>query len=52
MGNFSRRPAGIPDLFYAQRVATLVARGLLKSQGDLSRMRYCEVRVAQQVGDD
>lgn len=38
-----RRP-GIPDVFYAQRVRVLVERGLLEEQGDITRMRYCEVR--------
>ena len=35
---------GIPDLYYAQRVTLLVERGKLPAQGDLSQMRYCEVR--------
>lgn len=35
---------GIPDLYYAQRVTLLVERGKLQAQGDLSRMRYSEVR--------
>lgn len=41
-----RRP-GIPDVFYAQRVRTLVERGVLEAADDLSRMRYCEVRKAR-----
>lgn len=42
-----RRP-GIADVFYAQRVRELVARGVLEAQGDLTRMRYCEVRIPHQ----
>ena len=37
-----RRP-GIPDVF-AQRVRMLVERGVLQASGDVSRMRYGEVR--------
>lgn len=33
-----------PDLFYAIRVRYLVESGRLVSQGNLSRMRYSEVR--------
>jgi hypothetical protein len=36
---------GIPDAYYAERVRELVRRGLLESQGDLTRMRYSEVRL-------
>lgn len=35
----------LPDAFYAKRVATLVMQGKLESQGDLQRMRFCEVRI-------
>ena len=34
-----------PDLYFAQCVKELVARGKLESRGDLSRMHYSEVRV-------
>lgn len=34
----------LPDVFYGQRVREFVKRGLLQSQGDLSRMRYSEAR--------
>jgi len=40
------RPQGIPDVYYSQRVARLVEAGYLEAQGDLSRMRYSEVRRA------
>nr|WP_262975148.1 DUF3658 domain-containing protein [Stenotrophomonas maltophilia] len=42
-----RRP-GIADVFYAQRVRKLVARGVLEAQGDLARMRHGEVHIRQQ----
>ena len=44
----TERPAhvtNVPDAFYAKRVATLVMQGKLESQGDLQRMRFCEVRI-------
>ena len=36
---------GIPDIFYAQRVAILVSNGHIESQGNLAFMRYSEVRL-------
>jgi hypothetical protein len=51
MGTLSGRVSGIPDVFYAQRVATLVSRGRLESQGNLSRMRFSEVRIPRQAGE-
>jgi hypothetical protein len=42
------RVAGVPDLFYAERVAEMVRDGILTSQGDLRSMRHSEVRI---VGD-
>lgn len=44
------RVRGIPDVYYAQRVREMVANGALAAQGFLSRMRYCEVRIAGQAG--
>jgi hypothetical protein len=38
------RVEGIPDVYYSQRVQKLVKDGLLESQGNLSFMRYSEVR--------
>ena len=38
------RVEGIPDVYYSQRVQSLVKDGLLESQGNLSYMRYSEVR--------
>ncbi len=50
MGSLSGRVSGIPDVFYAQRVALLADQGRLEFQGDLSRMRHSEVRIPSQVG--
>ena len=47
-GAMSNQPtgiAGIPDLFYAQRVRHLVESGLLESGGDLRCMGFSEVRL-------
>ena len=35
----------VSDLFYGGRVSLLVEQGKLISQGDLSQMRYSEVRL-------
>jgi hypothetical protein len=35
----------VPDSYYAQRVALLVAAGNLESQGNLDHMRFSEVRL-------
>lgn len=40
----------IPDVYYAERVRDLVRRGVLQSQGDLTRMRYSEVRLRSSKG--
>lgn len=45
MSSLPGRVHWIPDVYYAERVRELVARGLLESQGDLTRMRYSEVRL-------
>ncbi len=45
MQSFSDRPSGIPDVYYAQRIAKLVNAGLLESQGNLLRIRFSEVRL-------
>jgi hypothetical protein len=39
------RLAGIPDLYYAERVRDLVNRGLLEAHGNLAYMRFSEVRI-------
>lgn len=46
MSNYPNPRPGIPDLFYAERVRQLVARGRLESQGNLSYMRFSEVRLS------
>lgn len=38
------RVEGVPDVYYSQRIQKLVKDGLLESQGNLSYMRYSEVR--------
>ena len=45
MNNLPNKVNGIPDIFYAQRVATLVLEGKLVAQGNLKRMRYSEVKL-------
>jgi len=45
MSNPDVRVPGLPDLYYAQRVRALVARGALVAEGDLDYMRYSEVRL-------
>lgn len=35
---------GVVDLFYAQRIRSLIGRGLLDVQGDPRRMRFAEVK--------
>lgn len=46
MHKLPSRVEGIPDVYYSNRVQRLVSDGLLESQGNLSRMRYSEVRRA------
>jgi hypothetical protein len=41
----SLRVAGLPDVFYAQRIRMLVEKGLLVAEGSLGYMRYSEVRL-------
>ena len=45
MSELPERIYGIPDVYYAGRIKHLVEKGLLESQGDLSYMRYSEVRI-------
>jgi hypothetical protein len=45
MSKLPDRIHGIPDIYYAQRVRELVARGALVSQGNLRYMRFSEVRL-------
>ncbi len=45
MSKLEHLVAGIPDGYYARRVAALVGEGKLVSQGDLKRMRNSEVKL-------
>jgi hypothetical protein len=45
MGNPNVRAPGLPDLYYAQRVRELVAKGHLVAEGNLNFMRFSEVRL-------
>jgi hypothetical protein len=45
MNDWSGKPERIADVFYAHRVARLVRLGRLEAQGDLTRMRFSEVRL-------
>ena len=38
---------GVPDIYYAGRVRRLVEKGTLEASGNLSYMRYSEVRLRQ-----
>ena len=44
MKSLEGKHKGLPDVFFAQRVKSLVEGGLLESQGNLNRMRYSEVK--------
>ncbi len=45
MNDSSLRVPGLPDLYYAERVRSLVARGLLLAEGNLNSMGRSEVRL-------
>ena len=45
LAQLDREFPGIPDAFYAQRIALLVSDGHIESQGNLDFMRYSEVRL-------
>jgi hypothetical protein len=45
MNDWSGKPERNADVFYAHRVARLVRLGRLEAQGDLTRMRFSEVRL-------
>ena len=46
------RISGIPDIYYAERVRSLVERGALIADGNLSYMRYSEVRLPKSDEDN
>ena len=41
--NPNPRVPGLPDLFYADRIRALVAKGMLLAEGNLNCMGYSEV---------
>ena len=43
---FSDRFLDIPDVFFAERIKVMVSQGILESQGNLSRMRFSEIRLS------
>jgi len=45
MNKLPSRILGIPDSYYSQRIQNLVKEGLLESQGNLSYMKYSEIRL-------
>jgi hypothetical protein len=44
MSEFKGKFKGVPDVYFSERVQSLVNRGLLESQGNLKRMRYSEIK--------
>jgi hypothetical protein len=50
MSNPSVRVPGLTDLYYAERIRSLVAKGVLLSKANLNFMRYSEVRLAPWIG--
>lgn len=50
LGTLQERMPGVPDTYYAQRVALLVEAGHLESQGNLQYMRFSEVRLPSGPG--
>ena len=48
MQDASLRVAGLPDIFFAQRVRALVEKGALVSEGNLDYMGFSEVRLPSQ----
>lgn len=38
---------GLDDIFFAQRVASLVEEGRVEATGEMSALRECEVRLAR-----
>lgn len=51
MRSLPDRPEGVPDVYYAQRVAKLVEAGLLEARGNLRRMRFSEVRLTPRASE-
>jgi hypothetical protein len=49
MSNPEVRVPGLPDIYYAQRVRSLVEKGQLLAEGNLDYMRYSEVRLPERL---
>jgi hypothetical protein len=47
LGDMRDRHPGLTDLFYAERLQHLVANAKLESQGNITVMRFSEVRLPQ-----
>jgi len=45
MSQLGDKRRGRDDLYFAQRVSSLVQRGLIEADGDLDQMGRCEVRL-------
>jgi hypothetical protein len=39
------REFGLPDIYYAERIRELAAKGAIESAGNLNHMRYTEIRL-------
>lgn len=52
MMDLEDRKRGIPDIYYALRVRSLVEEGRLESQGNLQYMRYSEVRLPKNTNKE
>jgi Protein of unknown function len=51
MSQLGSKRAGRNDLYFAERVAHLVERGLIEFDGDLAQMGRCEIRLPRQRKD-
>jgi Protein of unknown function len=48
MGIIGDEFPGLPDVFYSLRIKHLVESGAIEAAGNLSRMRYSEIRIPDQ----
>jgi hypothetical protein len=48
----ANRFPGVPDVYFSQRIQSLVRLGKLNSQGNLLSMRFSEVRLPTDSNDD
>jgi len=49
MNDLENSITGIPDIYYAKRVIELADKGLIESQGNLTKMRFSEIRLVKQI---